>query len=315
MLLCATSSCAGASSKCVVGQLLDPGAHSMSVNFGDFITLSSDGGYMHAQALVLTRLGVRYANGGELPSRFHEHIFRICPALRYEAQDSERARRTLARSNSMSVKETKELAEAEVVERTKNAAVLAQLDAAPTSNLYYGSTIQLLHVYSGKFISGKRATAEVQKENLLLTLEQQGSSDSAFIVKPRCDPLPSARATHGGGSPSQDPASRSVSPFSTRALACPPLVRPSHLHTHAPCVPLRAYASNALACVVPCVATITAQKGTTSTSTTRSCSRASRSRRRASAPRPPRSTTSSPTCARSASSSSRPAGRSVASRG
>ena len=223
----------------------------MSVNFGDFITLSSDGGYMHAQALVLTRLGVRYANGGELPSRFHEHIFRICPALRYEAQDSERARRTLARSNSMSVKETKELAEAEVVERTKNAAVLAQLDAAPTSDLYYGSTIQLLHVYSGKFISGKRATAEVQKENLLLTLEQQGSSDSAFIVKPRCDPLPSARATHGGGSPSQDPASRSVSPFPTRALACPPLARPSHLHTHAPCAPLGARASNALARAVP----------------------------------------------------------------
>ena len=40
-------------------------------------------------------------------------------------------------------------------------------------------------MYSGKFISGQRATAEIQKENLLLTLEDRGSTNSLFTVRPR----------------------------------------------------------------------------------------------------------------------------------
>ena len=63
-----------------------------AVCVGDYISLAATApqeAYMHAQALVLTRLGARLTSGGELPPRFHEHVFRVVPALRY---DSERAR-------------------------------------------------------------------------------------------------------------------------------------------------------------------------------------------------------------------------------
>ena len=62
-----------------------------AVCVGDYISLAATApqeAYMHAQALVLTRLGARLTSGGELPPRFHEHVFRICPALRYEASVS-----------------------------------------------------------------------------------------------------------------------------------------------------------------------------------------------------------------------------------
>ena len=40
-------------------------------------------------------------------------------------------------------------------------------------------------MYSGKFVEGRRATAEKQRENLLLTLEENGSAYSSFVVRPR----------------------------------------------------------------------------------------------------------------------------------
>ena len=153
---------------------------------GDFISLRSDEGYMHAQALVLTRLGVRLTPLGAEPPRFHEHVFRLCPALRYEAQEAARMRRGLSRSNSLSAKEMSEIEDQERVERAKNDSVVKKLDAESQPELVYGGKVQLLHVYSGKFVEGRRATAEKQRENLLLTMhEEAGSANSAFVVRPR----------------------------------------------------------------------------------------------------------------------------------
>ena len=77
-------------------------ARATSVCMGDFISLRADAGFLHAQALVLTRLGVRLAPpGAPEPPRFHEHVFRLCPALRYEAQEASRTRRGMSRANSL----------------------------------------------------------------------------------------------------------------------------------------------------------------------------------------------------------------------
>ena len=116
--------------------------------YGDFISLCATEpaeGFMHAQALVLTRLGAKLTGGGgTLPPRFHEHVFRICPALRYEAQDMQRQRRHYSRANSMTAKELKEVEDQTRVEREKNENVILKLDAEPQPELLYGSKVQLL---------------------------------------------------------------------------------------------------------------------------------------------------------------------------
>ena len=158
-----------------------------AVCVGDYISLAATApqeAYMHAQALVLTRLGARLTSGGELPPRFHEHVFRVVPALRYEASETLASRR-LSRANSLTGKEMADIEAQTRVEREKNDAVLARLDVEPQPEVLYGAKVQLQHVYSGKFISGQRATAEIQKENLLLTLEDRGSTNSLFTVRPR----------------------------------------------------------------------------------------------------------------------------------
>ena len=71
------------------------------------------------------------------------------------------------------------------MEKLKNQATLARLDEELNPELLYGQKIQLQHMMSGKFLSGVRMMAKMQKENLRLILEEGGSSCSAFRIKPR----------------------------------------------------------------------------------------------------------------------------------
>ena len=118
-----------------------------AVCVGDYISLAATApqeAYMHAQALVLTRLGARLTSGGELPPRFHEHVFRVVPALRYEASETLASRR-LSRANSLTGKEMADIEAQTRVEREKNDAVLARLDVEPQPEVLYGAKVQLQH--------------------------------------------------------------------------------------------------------------------------------------------------------------------------
>ena len=160
-----------------------------------------------SQGFVLDRAGLQAAGPSGIPANFEECIFRVCPTMGYEATTQTRS---LTRQKSMTEEEMKNIknrcvasaprgvmthctltccrartARSAQVEKLKNQATLARLDEELNPELLYGQKIQLQHMMSGKFLSGVRMMAKMQKENLRLILEEGGSSCSAFRIKPR----------------------------------------------------------------------------------------------------------------------------------
>ncbi|XP_003366327.1 inositol 1,4,5-trisphosphate receptor, partial [Trichinella spiralis] len=118
-------------------------------------------------------------------------IFKICPVRRYAAQKQlwaeERTRQTNGMSSMtldmmMRLKFNFRVEDAAEKEREQN-----QLEFEKTVGqiVQYGTTLQLLHVKSNKFLTvNKKEPARVDRNAMKVTLDAQGNDGSWFTVEP-----------------------------------------------------------------------------------------------------------------------------------
>ncbi|KRX66923.1 Inositol 1,4,5-trisphosphate receptor itr-1, partial [Trichinella sp. T9] len=162
------------------------------LHIGDEVSLYAEGsdgtnGFLSTLGLVDDRCVVRPAFGTpeNPPKKFRDCIFKICPVRRYAAQKQlwaeERTRQTSGMS-SMTLDMMMRLKDAAEKEREQN-----QLEFEKTVGqiVQYGTTLQLLHVKSNKFLTvNKKEPARVDRNAMKVTLDAQGNDGSWFTVEP-----------------------------------------------------------------------------------------------------------------------------------
>ena len=162
-----------------------------SLQTGDVVYLSSmvkgkgvrETGLLHAEGKVRTRVGMQVDRGRKVTDRFNECLFRVCPALKYEAGTSVKARGG-GGNQSMAHSELHFLMREAGQEQESNAKTLAAVEEQPAGVLY-GGVVQLQHVRSGGFLTARNEQAEVNKATLKLEVDPAGSSYSFFRIMPR----------------------------------------------------------------------------------------------------------------------------------
>ena len=171
------------------------------LKYGDYIYLTALkqdppnlDGFLWAEGQVFKRVGLQMLSGGLLntqlsPPNFGQCIFRVCPPLQYENRSAMTA---LKRQSSVTETEMKNVMTRLQTESDKNKKTMAKLDEEVQPYVEYGDKVQLLHVKSNAFLSGQRAMADMNRQDLLLTLEDEGSNFSLF--KARANAQRAARA-------------------------------------------------------------------------------------------------------------------------
>ena len=162
------------------------------LKYGDYIYLTAlkqDSpnldGFLWAEGQVFKRVGLQMLSGGLLqtqlsPPNFGQCVFRVCPQLQYE---NRAAMTGLKRQSSVTETEMKNVMQRLETESAKNQRTMTRLDEEAQPFVEYGDKVQLLHVKSNAFLSGQRAMADMNRQDLLLTLEDEGSNFSLFKAR------------------------------------------------------------------------------------------------------------------------------------
>ena len=148
-------------------------------------------GLLQAEGFCTARVGLQplprypseWAQHSQLPPNIDECVFRLCPPLEYDmieiAQSS-----GLKTQSSMSGEELELARHRARTQGRKNEAALARLDEKDSTALLFGQRVQLQQVSSGRFLSGEKRMAEVERKNMLLTVAE-GSKYAIFKVQPK----------------------------------------------------------------------------------------------------------------------------------
>ena len=184
------------------------------LKYGDYIYLTAlkqDSpnldGFLWAEGQVFKRVGLQMLSGGLLqtqlsPPNFGQCVFRVCPQLQYE---NRAAMTGLKRQSSVTETEMKNVMQRLETESAKNQRTMTRLDEEAQPFVEYGDKVQLLHVKSNAFLSGQRAMADMNRQDLLLTLEDEGSNFSLFKARAEEKKRPRAKRAcaraRGGSAP------------------------------------------------------------------------------------------------------------------
>ena len=173
------------------------------LKYGDYIYLTAlkqdspnRDGFLWAEGQVFKRVGLQMLSGGLLqtqlsPPNFGQCVFRVCPQLQYE---NRAAMTGLKRQSSVTETEMKNVMQRLETESAKNQRTMTRLDEEAQPFVEYGDKVQLLHVKSNAVLSGQRAMADMNRQDLLLTLEDEGSNFALQGARERSRPRARARA-------------------------------------------------------------------------------------------------------------------------
>lgn len=161
--------------------------NSDNLHYGDIISLSIDNvgdrtGFFSANGIVDFRCGVTFTKEGELPQKFRECLFRVQYPNQYLAQKD---LQTFMDSEEFSHESTEQVQKVNYLkERVKSEQEANKIEMVRRNGtiVQYGQFIQLYHLVSKKFLTIYKDTAELQKDSLLVALDEDGSTASYFQI-------------------------------------------------------------------------------------------------------------------------------------
>uniref|UniRef100_A0A5S6QTU2 Inositol 1,4,5-trisphosphate receptor n=1 Tax=Trichuris muris TaxID=70415 RepID=A0A5S6QTU2_TRIMR len=162
------------------------------LHIGDTVSLYAEGadavnGFLSTLGLVDDRCVVRPSFGTpeNPPKKFRDCLFQICPVRRYAAQKqlwAEERTKQYGGTSTMSADMLLRLKDAADKEHEQN---IVEFNRTIGHIVQYGTTVQLLHVKSNKFLTtNKKEPARVDRNAMKVTLDAQGSDGSWFVVEP-----------------------------------------------------------------------------------------------------------------------------------
>ncbi|KAF8372665.1 itr-1 [Pristionchus pacificus] len=175
--------------KMTMNQSTDGGNTSL-LHIGDIISLYTDDGdhrgFLSTLGLVDDRCLVEIGDGRpeSPPKKFRDCLFKVCPVNRYAAQKQywTEQKRFSAGESSFDVDMMKKLQIAAEKEKEQNE---LEFRKSLGTAIQYGTTIQLLHVKSDKFVTVQRnSPAKLERNAMKVYLDRAGNEGSWFVVEP-----------------------------------------------------------------------------------------------------------------------------------
>lgn len=158
------------------------------LHFGDIISLSVDAhdektGFLSVNGIVDYRCGVTITKEGEYPQKFRESLFRVQYPNQYLAQKDLQKFKDSEEFMIESPEQTQKLnylIEKVKAEKEENQ---MEMERRNGTTVHYGQFIQLFHLVSKKFLTIFKDTAELQKDSLMVSLDEEGSTASYFQIQ------------------------------------------------------------------------------------------------------------------------------------
>ncbi|KAK6750287.1 hypothetical protein RB195_002332 [Necator americanus] len=173
-----------------MGVSMDSGNTSL-LHFGDIISLYTEEnvdlrGFLSTLGLVDDRCIVELRDGRpeSPPKKFRDCLFKVCPVNRYAAQKQfwTEQKRFLSGESTFDDDMMNKLRIAAEKEKEQN-----ELEFRKTQGnvIQYGTTVQLLHVKSDKYVTvQKNSPAKCERNAMKVYLDRAGNEGSWFIIEP-----------------------------------------------------------------------------------------------------------------------------------
>uniref|UniRef100_A0A913HZP3 Inositol 1,4,5-trisphosphate receptor n=1 Tax=Strongyloides stercoralis TaxID=6248 RepID=A0A913HZP3_STRER len=167
--------------------------HNTNLHIGDVISLYAIDnsekniyeGFLSTLGLVDDRCLVELKNGSlqSPPKNYRDCLFRICPVYRYAAQKQYWSEQKKCLAGDSSEKEMlNKLRNAAEKEKEQNELEYRKMLG---TQIQYGTSIQLLHVKSNKYLTmQKNSPAKVERNAMRVYLDKVGNEGSWFVVEP-----------------------------------------------------------------------------------------------------------------------------------
>uniref|UniRef100_A0A0N4ZIS5 Inositol 1,4,5-trisphosphate receptor n=1 Tax=Parastrongyloides trichosuri TaxID=131310 RepID=A0A0N4ZIS5_PARTI len=167
--------------------------HNTNLHIGDVISLYAIDnsekkmyeGFLSTLGLVDDRCLVELRNGSlqSPPKNYRDCLFRVCPVYRYAAQKQYWSEQKKCLAGDGSEKEMLiKLKNAAEKEKEQNELEYRKMLG---TQIQYGTSIQLLHVKSNKYLTmQKNSPAKVERNAMRVYLDKVGNEGSWFIVEP-----------------------------------------------------------------------------------------------------------------------------------
>jgi hypothetical protein len=145
--------------------------------------------------IIDKRTGLEETIGKEYPENFRECLFRVEHAYQYSEYkkflfllekynisefDYKTTNSKLKKEEFEKLKEAQKNMEEEEINNLKE----QERQVSEKKTLRYGQTIQLYHIKTGKYLTIKRESADLQKDAMKMSLEKKGNSSSLFYILP-----------------------------------------------------------------------------------------------------------------------------------
>ncbi|GMS96579.1 hypothetical protein PENTCL1PPCAC_18754 [Pristionchus entomophagus] len=166
------------------------GGNTSLLHIGDIISLYTDDGdhrgFLSTLGLVDDRCLVEIGDGRpeSPPKKFRDCLFKVCPVNRYAAQKQfwTEQKRFQNGESSFDIDMLKKLQIAAEKEKEQNE---LEFRKSLGTAIQYGTTIQLLHVKSDKFVTVQRnSPAKLERNAMKVYLDRAGNEGSWFVVEP-----------------------------------------------------------------------------------------------------------------------------------